>query len=742
MKKANSVFCGVLFAALLCFVSLAAACAERRVPPETEVAEFTLSYTAEEGGRLVGPPMQTVKKGESGAPVTAVAEDGYGFVGWSDGVETAARTDENVSKDITATAQFEKIPEYTLTYTAEEGGRIEGEGSQTVKKGESGAPVTAVAEEGYRFVGWSDGIKTAARTDENVTKNLSAAARFAKNDTVLFAGGGGTEENPYLIEEPEHLRNMEMFPAAHYRLQNDVVLSAASGGSSAFSPLFDEETMFGGVLDGNGFAIENLSIENKETFYTGLFARVGESGIVKNLTLKDATLSGTNYVGSIAGYALGKIINCSVSGTITYLAGNEYNVFLGGIAGWAENDLNGCSAQVTVTAAETEGETYAGGIAGYCAYDMRQAEESMSVSAEVSLSVTGTVKVFSDQTTKYVYAGGLFGYARNALKLADCCVRGNVSAKAVAPERSLSDDAFAGGIAGCIKAGGNSFANCRVEAEILADSADSSAYAGGIAGCVALNENGENAVTGCFSAGDVTAISSDPSSAANSYTYAGGLFGRIFYPRLTNCRTAGNVFSKTDGAAYSPACAGGMIGEIGGYNGALADCSAEGNVAAETSDDPHSHAYAGGLVGRLGSARFVNCRATGDISALAPSKDAESFAGGLAGMTRSDSAITNCYAVSRIVDNVSVNKHWGALIGSSEHIEFVNAHWLYVAESGAEYAVGYNADMGVPSGAGAVKHTAIEEFYDLADVLNEGQETPAWEHKTENALPTLISQRD
>ena len=65
-----------------------------------------------------------------------------------------------------------------------------------------------------------------------------------------------------------------------------------------------------------------------------------------------------------------------------------------------------------------------------------------------------------------------------------------------------------------------------------------------------------------------------------------------------------------------------------------------------------------------------------------------------------------------------------------------------LAAACAEHAVGYNADMGVPSGAGAVKHTAIEEFYDLADVLNEGQETPAWEHKTENALPTLISQRD
>ena len=36
----------------------------------------------------------------------------------------------------------------------------------------------------------------------------------------------------------------------------------------------------------------------------------------------------------------------------------------------------------------------------------------------------------------------------------------------------------------------------------------------------------------------------------------------------------------------------------------------------------------------------------------------------------------------------------------------------------------------------------FQQFYTLADTLNEGQETPAWEHKTENALPTLISQRD
>ena len=735
MRKVNSIFFGVLLAVLLCFSAFAAACTEPAAPPETG-AEFTLSYAAETGGRIDGAAVQKVKKGESGSSVTAVAEEGYEFAGWSDGVTTAERRDENVTGNLTVTARFEKIPEFALSYASETGGRIEGETSQTVRRGGNGAAVTAVAEEGYRFVGWSDGVTTPERRDENVTENISVSARFAKNDTVLFAGGGGTEENPYLIGKAEHLRNMEKFPAAHYRLQNDIVFPKTNETSSNFTPLFSDETMFGGVLDGSGFAIENLAIENKDTFYTGLFACVGENGTVKDLTLKNAAVSGTNYVGGIAGYALGKIINCSFSGTIACLTENEYNVYLGGIAGKAENDLNGCHAQVGVTAAEAEGETYAGGIAGYCAYDMSRTEEVLSVSAEVSLSVTGTVNVFADQTTKNVYAGGLFGYVHNAVKLADCEVSGTVSAIATAPEGSLSDSAYAGGIAGCIKAGGNSFANCRVEADVLADAADSSAYAGGIAGSVALNENGDNACTDCFSAGDVTAVSSDPSSAANSYTYAGGLFGWIYRPFLTNCRAAGNVFSKTDGASYSPAYAGGLIGQIHGNRGKLANCSAEGNVAAETSDHPHSHAYAGGLAGRVGTARFVNCRTTGEISALAPSKEAEAYAGGLAGMTENDSAITDCYTVSRILDNVSINKYWGALTGYSGSTEIANAHWLSFAESAAEYAVGNDH-----AANGSVKHTAIEEFYDLADVLNEGQETPAWEHKTENSLPALISQR-
>ena len=46
---------------------------------------------------------------------------------------------------------------YNVTYTASEGGYIDGETEQEIKSGENAEPVTAVPYEGYEFVKWSDG---------------------------------------------------------------------------------------------------------------------------------------------------------------------------------------------------------------------------------------------------------------------------------------------------------------------------------------------------------------------------------------------------------------------------------------------------------------------------------------------------------------------------------------------------------------------------------------------------------
>ncbi len=153
------------------------------------VTAFTLTYTAGANGTIAGAASQTVAYGANGTPVTAVPNVGYHFVSWSDGVLTAARTDLNVTANISVTASF-AVDTFTLTYAAGVNGTITGAASQTVAYGAAGTPVTAVANVGYHFVSWSDGVLTAARTDLNVTANLAVTASFAVDTfTLTFAAG-------------------------------------------------------------------------------------------------------------------------------------------------------------------------------------------------------------------------------------------------------------------------------------------------------------------------------------------------------------------------------------------------------------------------------------------------------------------------------------------------------------------------------------------------------------------------
>ncbi len=64
------------------------------------------------------------------------------------------------------------------TYIAEDGGEIDGETDQLLKFGEDATSVTAVALDGYVFVGWSDGNKNPGRTDLKVTADLEVTAMF------------------------------------------------------------------------------------------------------------------------------------------------------------------------------------------------------------------------------------------------------------------------------------------------------------------------------------------------------------------------------------------------------------------------------------------------------------------------------------------------------------------------------------------------------------------------------------
>ena len=91
---------------------------------------------------------------------------------------------------------------FTVSYFAEEGGRIEGVEAQQVTAGESASTVVAVAEEGWVFDGWSDGNTSAVRTDRNIQADAEYFAIFIPvfDDGTSGIPGIGDEDEP---QKPE-----------------------------------------------------------------------------------------------------------------------------------------------------------------------------------------------------------------------------------------------------------------------------------------------------------------------------------------------------------------------------------------------------------------------------------------------------------------------------------------------------------------------------------------------------------
>ena len=157
---------------------------------EDNIETFNITYSTNYGGRIDGEANQTVKKGDCGNEVTAIAwEEGYYFEKWSDGVEEATRKEENVTENKRIEAIF-KIMEFTVEYQSGDGGYVKG---GTIIRGiQYGADlneiVEAIPNEGYEFDVWSDGVTTATRQEKNITSNKQIFAYFKlKHIQVTYA---------------------------------------------------------------------------------------------------------------------------------------------------------------------------------------------------------------------------------------------------------------------------------------------------------------------------------------------------------------------------------------------------------------------------------------------------------------------------------------------------------------------------------------------------------------------------
>ncbi len=162
---------------------------------------YTLTYSASAGGHIKGETKQEVIERNNGALVEAVAEKGYRFIQWSDGVRARKRQAKRVTANKNVTAEFEPIGDHSLTYIADIGGHIEGEANQELIDyfAEEPTAVQAVADDGYVFVGWSDGFTGAERHDtylkqytDNFSRDFAMTAYFEPKEKVFHYNYGGT----------------------------------------------------------------------------------------------------------------------------------------------------------------------------------------------------------------------------------------------------------------------------------------------------------------------------------------------------------------------------------------------------------------------------------------------------------------------------------------------------------------------------------------------------------------------
>ena len=226
----------------------------------------------------------------------------------------------------------------------------------------------------------------------------------AVKESDLF--GDGTAENPYKIYSIDQLRmfmqgslSTGSFIDANYVLIGNI---DAESDSSKWLERYVEIPELNGKFNGNGYAIQNLSID----FFKGLFS-VGENGIVENLKFENAELKTSDITNATVNFGLfpvndGIIRNVVVdddSSVSVDFNGLYFSSDIGGLVGVNNGEIDTVYNGADITISNTPSSNsimYAGGIAG---------KSSGSITNAIN---TGNIIITNDQM-RFFYIGGIAG---------------------------------------------------------------------------------------------------------------------------------------------------------------------------------------------------------------------------------------------------------------------------------------------------------------------------------------------
>ncbi|RJX50554.1 hypothetical protein DP106_04615 [Halonotius pteroides] len=200
---------------------------------------------------------------------------------------------------------------------------------------DSSAVTLASGDSQQLTLSWETSPSTSTGTgDVSVASENETATQSVT--VSLYAGGDGSTDNPYEIANWYHLNNTRENLDAEFILTagldsntagyDDVASSSANGGNG-FDPIGDDSSRFTGTFNGTGHTISNLSIDRGGTFDVGLFGYVN-GGIIENVGVKNADITGKERVGGLVGKNFGTVSN-------SYATGNVYgDKEVGGLVGF------------------------------------------------------------------------------------------------------------------------------------------------------------------------------------------------------------------------------------------------------------------------------------------------------------------------------------------------------------------------------------------------------------------------
>lgn len=231
-------------------------------------------------------------------------------------------------------------------------------------------------------------INEVAATASTTAGTINGTVATKANNNVVKAVIGAT----IISNKEELLAFAQIANSTNAALAADIDLAGIN-----WTPICNNGTNdFYGIFDGNGKTISNLTVDTRNSSTSaasaGFIGWLGNTGVVRDLIIDNASIKGSHYVGAVVGYIEGgKVDNCTVknstiSCTYNTTVGDDGDK-CGGIAGYMHNTgITNC----TVSNTNIDAVRDAGQILGCKAAGTLSGNKAENVTVSANDSANGT----------------------------------------------------------------------------------------------------------------------------------------------------------------------------------------------------------------------------------------------------------------------------------------------------------------------------------------------------------------